>query len=78
MEDLVSKKCGAGHCAGQKIVGIEQLEPNGRSQREQMPGVSKLALTKKPRQEQWTLKWDWQEDLYFSQEKKMQACSLEL
>lgn len=32
MEDLVSGKCGAGHCTGQKIVGIEQLEPHGRSQ----------------------------------------------
>lgn len=32
MEDVVSEKCGPGHCAWQKIVGIEQLEPNGRSQ----------------------------------------------
>lgn len=38
--------------------------------REQMPGVSKIAIKKKTRQEHGALKWDWLEDLYLSQERK--------
>lgn len=38
--------------------------------REQMPGVSKIAIKKKTTQEHGALKWDWLEDLYLSQERK--------
>ena len=36
-----------------------------------MPGVAKMGLKKKTRQEHGTLKWGWLEDLYLSQEKKL-------
>ena len=43
-----------------------------------MPGVAKMGLKKKTRQEHGTLKWGWLEDLYLSQEKKIKPLSLEL
>ena len=35
-----------------------------------MPGGSQISMKKKTRQGLGTLKWDWLEDLYLSQEKK--------
>lgn len=39
------------------------------ARREEVPGISKVGIKKKTRQEHGALKWDWLEGLYLSQEK---------
>lgn len=58
----------------QGTAGTKRKKPRGS----RCQDYSKVGLKKKTRQGQGTLKWDWLEGLYLSQEKKMKPYSLEL
>lgn len=66
MEDLVSDECAAGHYVWQKIVGIEQLEPNGSQE-----GGDARTIKNGYKEENQAGAWDtevgWPEDLYLGQ-----------